>query len=388
MNGKELMKIALSGGLPERVPAGFFYNCDYKAKCAGITPEDYIFGSNNDRLNAMVATYQLHHEDWIHADPGINHDWEKNHKIVREGKKTYIEDLKTELRDEIKLDLTLVSAQERSNGPGLDFGYSAIMLNRPVECIKTKEDLKDAHVRTADELLEGGFLEPPMRLVELFGHEAFITLPMSNLFYNSICLFGLKEGLIATVRKPELIRSLLELNTQQEIEVVRAAAKVGLDGVWLAEMLISADIVPPRIYVDIIAPLHCEIVSEAHRLNLKTIVYLTGNSLPLLTTAKGVGYDGVVVESQAKTGRRVDVSDVRQQVGSGMCVFGNIDAISLLIHGSDKELQHEIKRQMMTAGLNGAFVTSSNIISLPVTRERIDRILELNLEYGQYPLKG
>jgi hypothetical protein len=388
MNGKELMQIALSGGRPERVPAGFFYNCDYKAKCAGITPEDYIFGSNEDRLKAMAATYRRHREDWIHADPGINHDWEKNHKIVRDGKKTYIEDLKTGQRDEIKLDLTLVSAQERSNGPGLDLGYSSIKLNRPLESIKAKEDLADAHVRSADELLEGGFLDPPRRLVELFGQEAFITLPMSNLFYNSICLFGLKEGLIATVRKPELLRSLLELNAIQEIEVVRAAAKAGLDGVWLAEMLISVDIVPPRIYMDIIAPLHREIVNEAHRLNLKTIVYLTGNSLPLLTTAKGVGYDGVVVESQAKTGRRVDISEVRQQVGWGMCVFGNLDAISVLIYGSDNDLQKEIKKQMMTAGVNGAFVTSSNIISLPVTPEKIDRILELNLEYGSYPLKG
>ncbi len=387
MIGKELMQVVLSGGKPERVPAGFFYNCDYKARCAKLTPEDYIFGNNEDRLNAMIATHKIHREDWIHADPGVSHEWEANHRIMRESNKTFVMDLRTGESDEIKLDLTLASSQERSNGPGLDFGYSYIKLNRQPDSITTPADLKDAEVRMADELLDGGYMDPPRKLVELFSHEAFITLPMSNLFYNSLSLFGLEEGLIATINNPDLFKALLELNAMQEIEVVRAATKAGLDGVWLAEMLISTDIVPPKFYADIIAPLHREIVNEAHRLNLKALAYLTGDCLPLLSTAKKVGYDGVVVESQDKRGHRIDVGDVRQNVGEKICVFGNLDPIGLLIHGSDEELQQEIKRQMMIAGEGGCFVTSSNILSLPVTPEKINRIIELNLEYGQYPLK-
>ena len=69
-------------------------------------------------------------------------------------------------------------------------------------------------------------------------------------------------------------------------------------------------------------------------------------------------------------------------------MFGNLDPIDLLIYGSDEALRQEVRRQVMVAGKNGSFVTSSNIISLPVKPEQINRIIELNLEYGQYPLKG
>ncbi|MGD0610824.1 MAG: uroporphyrinogen decarboxylase family protein [Anaerolineales bacterium] len=388
MNGKERMRIALSGGTPDRVPVGFFYNCDYKAKCAGITSQDYIFGTNEDRFNAMASTFQLHREDWIHSDSGINHDWEKKHKIVWDENKAFVENLSTGQRDDIRLDLTLTSAQERSNGPGLDYGYSYIKLNRPLDSIKESVDLRDAQIRSANELIEQGFLDPPRRLVQLYGRDTFITLPMSNLFFNSLVFFGLEEGLIATLTKPKLFTSLLEMNARQEFEVVRAASMVGLDGIWLAEMLISADIIPPKIYVDTIAPLHRQIVTEAHRLGLKAIAYLTGNCLPLLSTARAVSYDGVVVESQDKSGNRINVEDVRKSLGPDICVFGNLDPIDLLIYGSDEALRQEVRRQVMVAGKNGSFVTSSNIISLPVKPEQINRIIELNLEYGQYPLKG
>src|SRR3972149_2895812 len=93
MNGKTRMRMALSGHAPDRVPVGFFYNCDYKARCAGSTPQAYIFGTNEDRYQAMAATYLRHKEDWIHADPGINMDWQHQHRLVREADEAFVGEL-------------------------------------------------------------------------------------------------------------------------------------------------------------------------------------------------------------------------------------------------------------------------------------------------------
>ena len=387
MNEKERMKKALSGNTPDQVPIGFFYNCDYKAKCAGISPQAYIFGTNEDRYRAMAATYQRHREDWIHADPGISFEWESKHKIVWDNNLAYVETTDSRQRDLIRMDLTLESARERSHGPGLDYGYSFIKLDKPLEKIRNEKDLESAEIRSAEELINGGFLDPPLRLVESFGDRLFITLPMGNIFFNSVYFFGLEEGLLSTLMKPTFFKALLELNTAQELEVVKAAGQIGLDGIWLAEMLISADIVSPRVYKEMIAPLHRQIVQEASRRGLKTIAYLTGDCLPLLNDARNVGYDGVIVENQDKRGGQIDIAEVRARIGPEICVFGNLDPVELLTSGDDQAVRQEVKRQIHAAGQDGAFVMHSNIISLPVTMERIDQVIKFTREYGQYPLR-
>jgi len=386
MNGKERMIVALTGGTPDQVPVGFFYNCDYKAECAGITPQEYVFGTNEDRFHAMAATYERHREDWIHADPGIGHEWLSKHRLIWDGCTAFVEEVATGQRDAICLDLTLASAEGKSHGPGLDYGYSYVRLNRPLESIRSNEDLGWAEVRTAEELIREGFFDPIRGLVQAYGDEVFITLPMGNLFFNSVYLFGLEEGLIATLTNPKLINALVELNTAQEIEVVKAAALVGLDGIWIAEMLVSADIVPPRVYKEMVAPMHRQIVSEAHRSGLKALAYLTGDCLPLLSTARSVGYDGVVVESQDKHADRIDVADLREGLGADVCVFGNLDPVDHLIGGDETTLRQEIRREINVAGQHGAFVMHSNIVSLPIRAERIEAVISFTREYGKYPL--
>jgi len=386
MSGKERMRQALSGGMPDRVPVGFFYNCDYKAERAGIPPEAYIYGTNEDRFKAMAATYQRHREDWIHADPGISHEWLSKHRLVWDGGTAFVEEVATGKRDPIHSDLTLASAKGKSFAPGLDYGYSYVKLNCPLESVKNSEDLKYAEIRSAEELIREGFFDPPQRLVQAFGNKAFITLPMGNIFFNSLYFFGLERGLTATLTNPKFFKTLMELNAAQELEVVKAAALTGLDGIWIAEMLVSADIVSPQLYKEMVAPIHRQLVSEAHRRGLKALVYFTGDCFPLLSVAKSVKYDGVVIESQDKHGNKNDVADVRRRLGSEVCVFGNLDPVDHMIIGDEKTLRQEVRRQIFVAGRHGAFVMHSNIISLPISPERIDAVIKFTREYGQYPL--
>jgi len=387
MNSKERMLVALSGGIPDQVPLGFFYNCDYMSERAGITPQAYIFGTNEDRFQAMSSTYERHRGvDWIHADPGIRHDWENEHELVWDEGNPYVVSRRNGERDAIQLDLRLASSGERSHGPDLDFGYSYIKLGRPAEEIHSNKDLEGAHVRTAQELVDEGFLDPPRQLVERYGQHTFITLPMSNIFFNSVYFFGLEEGLIATITNAALFDALLELNTEQELEVIKAAAKVGLDGVWLAEMLISADVISPRLFEQKLAPLHRKLVQEAHRLGLKVLTYLTGDCLQLLQIAREVGYDGVVVESQDQHGNKIDVAEIRQRLGPEICVFGNLDPVDHLIRGDETTIFEEVRRQIYAAGKEGAFVMHANIVSLPIQPKRIDLVIQATREIGQYPL--
>jgi uroporphyrinogen-III decarboxylase len=87
---------------------------------------------------------------------------------------------------------------------------------------------------------------------------------------------------------------------------------------------------------------------------------------------------------ESKKDFRIDIAEASEALGPDVCLFGNLDAIGLLEHGSDDDLRREVQRQMdVGRRRRGRFVLS---IGSPVTPgtsvQRVRRYAALAHEYG------
>ena len=117
---------------------------------------------------------------------------------------------------------------------------------------------------------------------------------------------------------------------------------------------------------------------------MHAIYYYCGNPWDRMAHLLSVGADALSLE-EGKKGFQIDVEDVVKAAGGRCVVFGNVDAIGLIEHGSDEELRHEIRRQIAAGRRNGSrFVLS---IGSPVTPRtpvaRVRRYCDLAHECGK-----
>jgi len=385
MNSKERIRVALEGGKPDRVPFTCFFNCDYKAKLAGISDYEFLFGTTEHRIRAMEATLLRHDEDWIMCEPGISRTWANQHRLVMQPR-PMIEHIETGKREPIRADLTLPSEEWGSEFlPGGDFGYSFARVEGDRSSVKTPADARKAiSVLTADELIAEGYLAPQVHFVEHWGKQKFICAWAGNLLFNALYFFGtLEEGLIATSTRRALFQELVRINLAQETEFARAAARLGADGIWLAEMLASADVLSPRFYDEVVFPAEKKLIEECRRLGLKTYFYFTGDVASLLGAVERLGVDGIVFEPNDKRGHRIDVGELRKRLPR-ICLFGNLDPIGILLKNDPQQIEVEVRRQIEVAGKDGRFIMHSNIIPVTVPPESVDCMKAATETWGQY----
>lgn len=391
--GKEKAKLrdkmrvttALSGGIPDMVPVGAFYNCDYLANLAGITKEKYVFGDNSTRYAGMKAGIERHDTDMFYCNRGISRRWSETHHLEWEDGGVFAVDECSGDRDEIIKDLTLASTRNRGLEPGCDYGYNRTSLERPLDEIRTVADLKYIRVRDADELIEDGLFEPIRGLVEEYGDRVFFTWGGWDGLLTPIMFFGWEKGLTSVYDQPEMLKGLIEIEFQQASEGLKAGATTGIPGVerYMAE----ASVLSPRVYDDYVADYDRRFVDLAHQLGLKCIVRLSaGQVAPMLSKVMEAGYDAVKLSYRDRLRSPIDIGEVRKQVGPTFPLFGNLSPIDHLLQGSAEEVEAEVRRQIKAAGREGAFILFSFVVPVEVSTDQVDIMIAATRKHGKYPI--
>ncbi|MDQ1317607.1 MAG: hypothetical protein QG588_1260, partial [Candidatus Poribacteria bacterium] len=122
----------------------------------------------------------------------------------------------------------------------------------------------------------------------------------------------------------------------------------------------------------------------SHSQGLKAILYSTGYLIPILPKMCELGADALTIE-EGRKGEPMDIGKVREIVGPKQCIFGNFDAENVLLKGTKEDIEREVKRQIDSAGRDGAFVmcTGSPICD-DTEPENVDAFIELTRKYAVY----
>jgi len=132
-------------------------------------------------------------------------------------------------------------------------------------------------------------------------------------------------------------------------------AAAGVQYLWLEECLSSADLISPRDYERFAFATTGPYIAEAKRLGLTVVLYYCGDVMSRLPWLKRLGMDALAVE-ESKKGFSVDIADVIAEVGDTCCVFGNVDAVQVMLEGTRATIEAEVHRQLRLGRQAGGFV--------------------------------
>jgi len=215
----------------------------------------------------------------------------------------------------------------------------------------------------AGELVQSGMLDHAEDIVRKFRSRRFIVASVDSPLWEAYKYFGFKGLVLNLYRKPKLIEYLLEKLTSQQKERIEAFARVGVDGVWVEECLCSADVLSLKSFERFALPYTRELISEVNKQRMKSIYYHCGDVSDRLELMVKTGPDCISLE-ESKKNFVIDLEWVDKVVNGRACIFGNVNAVSVLQNGSLEELTNELNRQIKIGRNHGRFVMS---LGSPVT---------------------
>jgi len=184
--------------------------------------------------------------------------------------------------------------------------------------------------------------------------------------YDSLTL-SFKQLMEALIDYPELVHRILENNLPQPGEALPylAARRLGVGIVFLEECLASADIISPRMYKEFSFPYTKKALQYFNDLGFKTVLYFSGNPMPLLSYLKELPFTAVSFEEDRKN-YGIDLGEIRRVLGPDRVLLGNVNA-SFLEKASEQEILDEVKHQINLAGRHGNFILSTGSPVTPGT---------------------
>jgi uroporphyrinogen-III decarboxylase len=138
------------------------------------------------------------------------------------------------------------------------------------------------------------------------------------------------------------------------------------------------DQISPGLFARVNLPTLQQVVAEIRAAGMRSVYYYCGNPNDRFEEILGTGADAIHFE-EGKKGFTIDIADVARRVDGRCVIFGNLDAIGILEHGSDEVLRSEIARQLESGHRNGnRFVMSTGSPVTPGTPlERVRRYTDL-----------
>ena len=298
------------------------------------------------RAEAILGAYENLGEqpDWIHTHPAETREWAERGEMRFTGGRWFYVDKETgetqEMDEAGRLWLSTANRyMYRVQNADTDLWDESAGL-------RARADV-DAllPIRSAEELEAQGAFEVTHILAERVGDRLPISCIAPTPFWSTYGLLGFQGMMVMMREKPELFAYLMERRGRQRMEMLKGLARAGVEYVWLEECLSSADLISPRDYERFAFATTGPTIAEAKRLGLTVILYYCGDVVPRLPWLKRLGMDALAVE-ESKKGFTVDIADVIAGVDGACCVFGNVDAVRVMLDGTRGAIRAEVERQL------------------------------------------
>jgi hypothetical protein len=218
----------------------------------------------------------------------------------------------------------------------------------------------------SEEIIKLGYTDHVLKIVEKYEDKVFIAVHIPSaiceIFDPTTGYLGFEMGLIAFHDYPVTMKYLLERCYEEQLEWAKAYAMAGVNGYIISESYISPDLVNPGIYRKFMKDIHKDYFKEIDNMGLIPICMFWGDVNQILEDLTEVNIKALMVE-ESKKGFELDIKEIRGRIGDKVCVFGNLDSISLLHNGTPGEVRDEVIAQVQGAKNNFIIANGSPITS-------------------------
>lgn len=193
-----------------------------------------------------------------------------------------------------------------------------------------------------------------------------------------------EESWMNLVERPEICEKIAELRGKQMLREVRLHAQLGVDGIMPCGDLGSSTalMASPRIYRQMVYPVHKAHVEEAHRLGLKVLKHCCGHVWPIIDDLAELydAYEGI----QASAG--MDIARLKQRVGDRLCLWGGIWHENIIL-GTPEDIAADARYAFEHAAPGGGYIMgSTHSLAVDARKENILTMKRCRDEWGVYPI--
>ncbi|MCX8171609.1 MAG: uroporphyrinogen decarboxylase family protein [Candidatus Bathyarchaeota archaeon] len=373
MNSKSRMLTAISKGMERDFPVVIPYlDIFLRDHWEEVTDKPWWIMNYIDlsaRLEVEKDLLRRLDLDWVQCGLCPSRDWRESHKIEVSDSRVFLVNTLSKERREIKRP---------------PIGGEIIRIERDPLIKSISDAEKYLRVIDAKDMVKNGSLDYAKMVVESFGSKKFICSSVSSPYWMALSsCFGFKGMMLFLFRRTELVQYMLEEITKQIVEILKAYAEAGINGVWLEECLASSNEISPKIFKEIVLPYNVEIISAMRRLALKSIYYSCGDIRDRLELILDAHPDCISLE-ESKKGFKIDIKWVSDIVAGQACIFGNLDSINILQNGTSDELEKEIIKQINVGRNHKKFVMSLGSPITPKTPvSRVKEYVEISRRVSQ-----
>ena len=251
-------------------------------------------------------------------------------------------------------------------------------------CIKTQQDFNKYEPPDPGASYR---LEKLVEVIKKHKGKKAIILHLNDALSIPRNLLGYERLFMTIASNPDLVKKLVNLSVDYNLELAKEAVRKGLKIVFTGDdyaydkgLLIS-----PKSFYDIFYPGFCRVMRGYKKLGLYVIKHTDGNIWPIIDKIVDSGIDCLdPIDPTAG----MDILSVKSKYGDRIAIKGNVDCANTLSFGTKAIVIKETKDCLKYGAPGwGYILSSSNSIHSGVKPENYIAMLETLKTYGKYPIQ-
>lgn len=253
-------------------------------------------------------------------------------------------------------------------------------VHRPTVMAWDAGPIAPPRARPANELLDAGVFDVAVRLRQIIPAGVETVMHCGTPFWQTVSALGFARAMTAVATEPGAIHERCRAYLNLVTERCAAWKRVGGRVVFIEDGLSSADMLSPEQFAEIALPYLRELTAAIDELGLHAVLYYCGDVRGRLEHLAALRVSALGFE-ESKKGFRVDLGAVRREVGPGIALWGNLDAV-FIEKASREEILEAVREQWESAGPLYA-VSPGSPLTLTTPAEKLRWLIECARHLGK-----
>ena len=184
---------------------------------------------------------------------------------------------------------------------------------------------------------------------------------------------------------PEIIGKLFQAYREYAVALTDyVLANTDLDSVGLGGSSTSMSVINPDLHREHSLVFGKAVCDKAHKYNIPVQYHMCGKSRDALEITAAMGVDGFDALEGPPTGT-VDLAEVKQTFGDRISLRGNVNSITVMLHGSPADVERDVIRCMDAAKAGGGYILGvGDQTPYDTPEENLIAFVEAGRKYGKY----
>jgi len=217
-----------------------------------------------------------------------------------------------------------------------------------------------------------------------YGGRFAVIVHLNDVFSLPRYLLGYESLLMAIAAEPGLVKALVELSVDLNLQMAKEVASRGAKIVYTGDDFAgdAGPLMSPEHFRELFYPGLCRVIGGFKALGLKVIKHTDGMIWPLMDMILDSGIDCLdPIDPVAG----MDLAEVKSKLGSRVALKGNVDCAHLMTLGSAEDVAQATREALRIGMPGGGFIlSSSNSIHSAVKPQNYLAMLETLKECGRY----